>query len=221
MLIKKVNSNKGHRARLRERFLKSGLTGFLDYEVIELLLTFGTPRKDCKSIAKSLVAKHKNLDNILNLNADELQQTHGIGLTNSIGIRLYRELNILLSKQKLSNSKKLNSTEEIVEYLKNKIGNEKKEHFVVLCLDTKNNIIYDEVSVGTLNASLVHPREVFSKAILHHANQIIVAHNHPSGDPTPSQSDIDTCRRLAEAGKLIGISLHSGYIITSRRWISI
>ncbi len=213
-----MTTNNGHRARLRERFLKSGLTGFLDYEVIELLLTFGTPRKDCKSIAKKLITKHKSLYNVLNSTSDELQQTQGIGKSNSIGITMYRELNTLLSKQKLNNIKKLNSTDEIVEYLKNKIGNEKKEHFVIFYLDTKNNIIYDEVSVGTLNASLVHPREVFSKAILHHANQIIVAHNHPSGDPTPSQSDVDTYKRLSEAGKLIGIILHSGYIITNEKY---
>lgn len=150
-----------------------------------------------------------------------MQQTQGIGLANSIGIRLYRELNILLSKQKLNISKKLNSTEEIVEYLKNKIGNEKKEHFVIICLDSKNNIIYDEVSVGTLNASLVHPREVFSKAILYHANQIVVAHNHPSGDPTPSQSDLDTHKRLKEAGLLVGINLQSSYIITNTSHIVI
>jgi DNA repair protein RadC len=121
----------------------------------------------------------------------------------------------------LHKQKSLISTEKVVEYLKNKIGNEKKEHFVILCLDTKNNIIYDEVSVGTLNASIVHPREVFAKAILHHANQIIVAHNHPSGDPTPSQPDLDTYRRLSEAGKLIGITLLNSYIITRNNFYKI
>lgn len=210
-----MKSNNGHRARLRERFLRSGLTGFLDYEVLELLLTFGTPRKDCKATAKSLIKKHKNLNSVLNLNSDELQQMIGIGSSNAIGISLYCELNKLISEQKLKNRKSLNSTEEIVEYLKNKIGNEKKEHFVILCLDTKNNIIYDEVSIGTLNASIVHPREVFSKAILHHANQIIVAHNHPSGDPKPSQPDIDAHKRLKDAGMLIGITLQNSYIITN------
>lgn len=209
-----MTTNNGHRARLRERFLKSGLTGFIDYEVLELLLTLGTPRKDCKQIAKRLISKYKSVDKVLNLSQDELQQTFGIGPTNTIGIRLYNELNKLLTEYRLKNQKSLISTENVVEYLKDKIGNEKKEHFVILCLDTKNNIIYDEVSVGTLNASIVHPREVFSKAILHHANQIIIAHNHPSGDPTPSQSDIDTYRRLAEAGKLIGITLLGSYVVT-------
>lgn len=216
-----MKSNNGHRSRLRERFIKSGLNGFLDYEVLELLLTFGTPRKDCKQISKSLISKHKTLDNVLNLNSDELQQTIGVGPTNSIVVRCYCEIRKLLSEQKLQARKSLKPTKEIVEYLRSKIGNKKKEHFVILCLDSKNNIIYDEVSVGTLNASIVHPREVFSKAILHHANQIIVAHNHPSGDPTPSQSDIDTFKRLKEAGNLVGINLMASYIVTNNNFIKL
>lgn len=147
-----------------------------------------------------------------------MQQTFGVGPANSIGIRLYNELNKLLTEHRLNKQKSLISTEKVVEYLKNKIGNEKKEHFVILCLDTKNNIIYDEVSVGTLNASIVHPREVFSKAILHNANQIIIAHNHPSGDPTPSQSDIDTSMRLKDAGTLVGINLICSYVITANNF---
>jgi len=210
-----VKSNSGHRARLRERFLKSGLDGFLDYEVLELLLTFGTPRKDCKQIAKNILTKHKTLDNVFNLNSDELEKINGVGSANSIGIKIYGEIKYLLSYQNLQTKKSLSSVDDIVEYLRSKIGNEKKEHFVILCLDSKSNLIYDEVSVGTLNASLVHPREVFSKAILHHANQIIIAHNHPSGDPTPSQSDLDTYNRLKEAGKVVGVNVHSCYIITT------
>lgn len=216
-----MKDNNGHRARLRERFLKSGLSGFLDYEVIELLLTLGTPRKNCKQIAKNLISKHKTLEGILSLKPDELQQILGIGPVNLVSIRLYSELIRLMSEQRLKNRKSLKSSEEIVEYLKNKIGNEKKEHFVIICLDSKNNIIYDEVSVGILNASLVHPREVFTKAILHHANQIIVAHNHPSGDPTPSQSDIDTYTRLKEAGNLVGINLMASYIVTNNNFIKL
>lgn len=210
-----MKSNSGHRARLRERFLKSGLDGFLDYEVLELLLTFGTPRKDCKQIAKNILTKHKTLDNVFNLNSDELEKINGVGSANSIGIKIYGEIKYLLSYQNLQTKKSLSSVDDIVEYLRSKIGNEKKEHFVILCLDSKSNLIYDEVSVGTLNASLVHPREVFSKAILHHANQIIIAHNHPSGDPTPSQSDLDTYNRLKEAGKVVGVNVHSCYIITT------
>lgn len=210
-----MKSNNGHRARLRERFFKSGLKGFLDYEVLELLLIFGTPRKDCKQIAKSLILKHKSLENVLNLSQDELQQVVGIGSINSILIRLYNEVKKMVSEQKLQTRRSLKSTKEIVEYLRNKIGNEKKEHFVILCLDSKDNIVYDDVSVGILNASLVHPREVFSKAILYHANQIILAHNHPSGDTSPSADDIQTSIRLLEAGRILGIKILMQLIISN------
>lgn len=101
-----------------------------------------------------------------------------------------------------------------------KIGKEKKEHFTILCLDTKNNLIVNEVSVGILNASLVHPREVFSKAILNNASHIIVAHNHPSGDSTPSEDDILTTKRLVEAGRILGITVADHIIVTKDSYSS-
>ena len=213
-------NNNGHRARLRNKFLKTGFKGFLDYEVIDLLLTFGTPRRDCKQVAKELLTKYKTLKKIFNLTSDELQQTNGIGPSNLVCIKLYSELKNLLSEQNLESKKSLKSTTEIVEYLQNKIGNKKKEHFVILCLDSRNNLIYDEVSIGTLNASLVHPRELFSKAILNHANQIIVAHNHPSGDFNPSNEDSVTTKRLVNAGKLIGISIIDHIIVSNSNYYS-
>lgn len=218
MLIKK-SLNEGHRKRLRDRFIKSGLNSLLDYEILELLLTFGTPRKDCKQTAKRLISKYKNLEDILNLSFKELQDNIGIGPTNAVIIKFVGEMRQIVSRNKLQTKKNINSPDDIFNFLRSKIGNEKKEHFVVLCFDSKNNLIYDDVSVGTLNASLVHPREVFSKAILHHANQIIVAHNHPSGDPTPSTADIETHNRLKDAGRLMGINLINSYIITSEKYI--
>jgi DNA repair protein RadC len=101
----------------------------------------------------------------------------------------------------------LDSPEKIFEFLKERIGKETKEHFVLLCLDTRNNLIIDNISIGTLNASLVHPREVFRKAILNNSSHVVIAHNHPSGDPTPSQEDIATTKRLVEAGKVLGITV--------------
>jgi len=108
----------------------------------------------------------------------------------------------------------------IFEYLREKIGKKKKEYFVILFFDTRNNLISDEISVGTLNASLVHPREVFNKAILKNASHVIVAHNHPSGDPTPSEDDIITTKRLIEAGKIIGISVVDHIIVSQNDFVS-
>ena len=210
----------GHRGRLRERFLQSGLDGFLDYEIIELLLTLGTPRKDCKQPAKEAIMKFKGLTGVLNASLEELQQIKGIGRSNAFGIKLFQAISERYSREKITPENLLNSPQLVFEYLKEKIGREKKEHFVILCFDTRNNLIADEVSVGTLNASLVHPREVFKKAILNNSLYVIVAHNHPSGDPTPSDNDIATTKRLIEAGKILGITVVDHIIVTQYNFSS-
>lgn len=214
-----VNNN-GHRGRLRERFLKSGLDGFLDYEIIELLLTLGTPRKDCKQPAKEAIKKFSGLSNVLDATIEELQQIKGIGPSNAFGIKLYKAISEKYAKGKINPKNLLDSPRKIFEFLREKIGKEKKEHFVILYFDTKNKLIIDEISIGTLNASLVHPREVFSKAILNNASHVIVAHNHPSGDCTPSNDDISTTKRLVEAGKILGITVTDHIIVTKNNYSS-
>jgi DNA repair protein RadC len=213
--------NEGHRKRLKERFLQSGLEGFLDYEIIELLLTLGTPRKDCKQPAKDAISKFINLTGVLNASIDELQQVHGIGPLNAIGIKLFQALIERYSKEQIDERVLLDSPIRVFEYLREKIGRRKKECIIVLCLDSRNKLIEDEVSVGTLNASLVHPREVFSKAVLCHASHVVVAHNHPSGDPTPSEDDILTTHRLIDAGKILGIRLVDHIIVARNNFISL
>jgi DNA repair protein RadC len=217
----KKHIGEGHRKRLRERFLQSGLDGFLDYEIIELLLTLGTPRKDCKQSAKEAVAKFKGLAGVLDSTLEELQQVKGVGPSNAFGIKLFQAISGRYSKEKITPTVLLNSPQLIFEYLKEKIGKEKKEHFTIICLDTRNNLIVDEVSIGTLNASLVHPREVFRRAILNNSSHVIIAHNHPSGDPSPSEDDIITTRRLAESGKILGIAVADHMIVTQNKFVSL
>jgi len=212
--------NSGHRGRLKERFLKSGLDGFLDYEIIELLLTLGTPRKDCKKPAKDAIAKFNDLISVLDSSIEALQQIKGIGPSNAFGIKLFQAISERYSKEKIKPKTLLDSPQKIFEFLREKIGKEKKEHFMILYFDTKSNLIVDEISVGTLNASLVHPREVFSKAILNNASHIVIAHNHPSGDPTPSSEDINTTKRLVESGKLLGISVIDHIIVSKNNYSS-
>jgi len=211
----------GHRSRLREKFLKSGLDGFLDYEIIELLLTLGTPRKDCKQPAKDAINKFKGLAGVLNSTIEELQQVKGIGPSNAFGIKLFQAVLEKYFREKLNSKILLDSAVATFEYLREKIGRKNREHFTVLCLDTRNNLIDNVVSVGTLNASLVHPREVFNQAILNHASHVIVAHNHPSGDPLPSEDDVATTRRLVEAGKILGIAVVDHIIVTKDNYCSL
>ncbi len=218
---KQKHVGEGHRKRLRERFLQSGLEGFLDYEIIELLLTLGTPRKDCKQSAKEAVAKFKGLAGVLDSSFEQLQQVEGIGPSNAFGIKLFQAISKRYAKEKISPNVLLNSPQLVFEYLKERIGKEGKENFTIICFDTRNNLIADEISIGILNASLVHPREVFKKAILNNASHVVVAHNHPSGDPSPSENDIATTKRLVEAGKILGIAVTDHIIVTSNNFVSL
>jgi len=211
----------GHRKRLRDRFLQSGLDGFLDYEIVELLLTLGTPRRDCKQIAKEAIKEFKNLRGVLGATIEELQKIKGIGPYNAFGLILFHAVSEKYAKEGIPEKLSLSSAEAVANYLQKSIGSKTKEHFVILYLDSRNRLIVDDVSTGTLNASLVHPREVFKKAILANAAQCIIAHNHPSGDPEPSPQDIALTRQLVDASKIIGIDLIDHVIVTNDRFSSL
>lgn len=220
--IKDLPEVEGHRKRLRERFLQSGLDGFLDYEIVELLLTLGTPRKDCKQMAKEAVKKFGGLQGVLDASVKELQRINGIGPSNAFGIKLFQAVSERYAKERISQKIKLDSSRAVAEYLQRSIGREKKEHFVMLSLDSRNYLIeIHNISVGTLTASLVHPREVFREAIKVSAAQIIISHNHPSGDPEASPEDVALTRRLEEAAKIVGIELLDHVIVAGNKFSSL
>ena len=212
----------GHRGRLRERFLQGGLSSFLDYEIVELLLTLGTPRRDCKAMAKEAIKKFKGLRGVLDASSDELQEIKGIGPSNAFGLKLFQAMAERYAKESMPGKVTLDSAEAIFNYLQKSIGRETKEHFMLLCLDSRHNLInISEISVGTINASIVHPREVFQTAIKSLATQIILAHNHPSGDPEPSTQDVAITARLCEASRILGIELLDHVVVTSDKFVSL
>jgi len=205
----------GHRKRLRDRFLQSGLNGLLDYEIVELLLTLGTPRKDCKQMAKEAIERFKGLRGVLDASFEELQEIKGIGPSNAFGTKLFQAISERYAREKVPSKISLNSPQAVVNYLKEKLGRENKEHFVALLLGSHNNLLsVEDISIGTLNSSLVHPREVFKPAIKNLAAYIIVAHNHPSGDPIPSKDDVKITEDLITTGKILGIEVLDHIIIT-------
>jgi len=211
----------GHRKRLKTRFLEAGLDGFLDYEVVELLLTLGTPRGDCKQMAKEAIKKFKGLRGVLDASLEELQQVKGIGPRNSFGLKLFQAVSERYVKGKIFKKNLLTSPKAVANYLREKLGRKKKEYFVILSLNSRNNLIkISDVSVGTLNANLVHPREVFKEAIYAHAAQVILAHNHPSGDFKPSEDDLVITKRIVEAGKILGIKVVDHIIVAKNGFFS-
>lgn len=219
--IKDLPKGAGHRGRLRDRFLQSGLDGFLDYEIVELLLTLGTPMKDCKQMAKDAIKMFRGLRGTLDASLDELQKIKGIGPSNAFGIKLFQAMAERYAKVQIPKKKKLDSSKAVGDFLQKLIGGEAKEIFVILYLDARNNLIKKKISVGTLNATLVHPREVFKEAIQASAAEIIIAHNHPSGDPTASPEDVALTRRLIEAAKIIGIELLDHIVVTKDKFSSL
>ena len=221
MAAPKPHRAAGHRQRLREKFLKSGLSGFHDYEVIELLLTLATPRKDCKQTAKAALKKFKTLQDVFEASPAELLEVEGIGRANIFGIRLIKAVADRYLKKKLIQKELLNNSKELFAYLYHTLRDKSRECFKVIFLDAKNRVLAIETLFsGTLTASSVYPREVVRAALNHHAAALIFVHNHPSGEPTPSAEDITITRQLVFACMVMGITVHEHIIIGEDKYFS-
>jgi DNA repair protein RadC len=207
-------SREGHRARLRERFSRSGLSGLNDYEVVELILTLGQPRKDCKQPAKEAIRRFKDLRGVLEASPRELQEIDGIGPVNSFGIAFVREVSGEYLKKKAIGKVALNSEKAVLDHLYQSMGGFRKEVFKVLFLNSQNELLNEEdISRGTVNASAVFAREVMEAAIDHYATALIFVHNHPSGNTTPSQDDKAITRELVLASSVMNLKVLDHLII--------
>ena len=216
-----THKGEGHRQRLRERFLAAGLDGFHDYEVVELLLSLGTPRKDCKDIAKAVMQRFGTLQRVFSASVNELCEVDGIGPNNVFGIRLMPAVAERYLRERVAQSDPLNNAASLYAYLYQSMSHKDREHFRVLFLDAKNHVLASEVLFeGTLTAGAVYPREVVKKALDHRAAAVIFAHNHPSGDPEPSEADVAITRRLVFACMNVGITVHEHLVIGDRRYFS-
>jgi len=211
----------GYRKRLREKFVKSGLKGFNDYEIVELLLTLGTPRKDCKQQAKEALKRFKTLRGVLEASPEELQQIDGIGLHSAFGIKLVQEVAREFLKEKIVDKPVYKSSQEIFDYLYHSMRDLKKEIFKVIYLNSQNQIIeVADLFEGTVNGSNISPREVIESAIKHNAVSLIFAHNHPSGNPEPSENDRELTRDLVYAASTMQIKVLDHIVIGNNIYFS-
>jgi DNA repair protein RadC len=216
-----AHKGEGHRQRLRERFLTAGLDGFHDYEVIELLLTLGTPRKDCKETAKAALKKFKTLQGVFEAETSELCEVQGIGPNNVFGIKLVKAVWDRYLEKRAVREDPLTNAEALFDYLYHNMGAKDRECFRVLYLDAKNRVLGSEVLFeGTLTASSVYPREVVKSALSHRSAAVIFAHNHPSGDPAPSPADFSVTRQLIFACMTMGITVHEHLVIGDHAYFS-
>lgn len=217
----KGHKGEGHRKRLRERFLTSGLSGFQDYEVIELLLTLATPRRDCKEVAKAALKRFKTLQGVLEASPAELCAVEGIGRVNILGLHLIKAVADRFLKEKMLRKDPVQNAREVFDYLYYNMKDKDRERFKVIFLDARNKILATETLFeGTLTAGAVYPREVVRQALEHRAAALIFAHNHPSGDPSPSPEDVAVTRQLLFACKAVGITVHEHLVIGDNRYFS-
>lgn len=210
----------GHRDRLRHRFIEGGPEAMQDYELLEILLFSAIPRKDVKPLAKDLIAKFGNLAGVINASVTDLTAVKGISDNTAITIKLVQASAHRLMKQEIMQRPILNSWTRLLDYCSATMAHEKNESFRVLFLNKKNELMADEIQQkGTVDHTPAYPREIMKRALELGATALILCHNHPSGDPAPSQADIDLTRTIKASGVPFGIVIHD-HIIVSRNGTS-
>jgi len=208
--------------RPRERLLAEGAEVLSDSELLAILLGSGTRSVTAIDLASYILSEFGTLSNLVNATVEELNGFKGIGLAKAAQVKAALELAKRLSNAKTMEPYIIRSPDDVVLLVKEKMRHLDREHFQALLLNTKHHVICrDEVSIGTLNSSTVHPRELFKNAIKKNAAALVLIHNHPSGDPTPSKEDIEVTRRLEKAGKIIGIEILDHIIIGGNSYTSL
>jgi DNA repair protein RadC len=204
----------GHRARLRERFLTGGHKPMPDYELLELLLFDDIPRIDVKPLAKTLLSTFGDLSGVIGASRQRLLQVPGTNEKVWLKLRLVEAFAERMARARVLDRSVIASWEELVGYCRTTMAHREVEHFRILFLDAKNILVADEEQArGTVNHVPVYPREIAKRALELNASSMILVHNHPSGDPTPSQADIDMTRRIEVACEAIGVAVHDHIIV--------
>jgi len=209
--------------RPQERLSKLGIEALSAQEVLALILGRGIRDESVMVTAQKLLSKFGNLKNIAAASLEELTEIKGIGPAKAAQIKAASELGKRLESSFDEGQKStVKSPQDAIKLVKNQLKGKKKEHFLVLSLDTRNHLINTHtISVGSLDSSIVHPREVFKEAISSSAASVIFVHNHPSGDPEPSEDDIKLTKRLVEAGDILGVEVLDHIIVCDRDYLSI
>lgn len=207
-----------HRKRLRERFLQGGADAMPDYELLELLLFRAVPRQDVKPLARRLLETFGDLASVISAPPARLSTLHGVGEAVIVELKLAEAMATRLSRAKVLNRQVISSWQALLDYCHTAMSHRETEHFRVLFLDRKNTLIADEeLGRGTVDHVPVYPREVLRRALEVNASALILVHNHPSGDPTPSSADIAMTEQIQTAAQALSITLHDHLIIGKSR----
>ena len=211
----------GHRKRLKERFERSSFDGFHDHEVLELLLSYAIPRRDVKPLAKALLSEYSNLAAVLDAPLENLRQMPGVGPHAAVLLAMVPRLLDRYQQNRWSDKETFNSTRDAVRFLASEMGNERNEVFYILALNSTNGLIAKEpIQRGSVNRTAVFPRLVVEASLKHRATAVIMAHNHPGGDPNPSAADRQLTRKLKRTLSELDIQVHDHIIIAGPRYYS-
>ncbi|MCB8874396.1 RadC family protein [Acidisoma silvae] len=212
----------GHRARMRDRLLRAGAEALADYELLEMLLFLALPRRDTKPIARALLTQFRSFAGAIAAPPQELRDIEGLGEAGIAALKTAQAAAIRLVRAEVMDQPILATWDRIIDYLMAMLARERVEHFRVLFLDTKNRLVADEPqSRGTVNLTSVYPREVVRRALELNASAIILVHNHPSGNPTPSRQDIEMTQAVHKAAAALSIGLYDHIIIGNGQWASL
>jgi len=204
----------GHRQRLRERFLRGGAEALADYELLELVLFHSRPRGDVKPLAKALIARFGSFAGAISAEPARLREVEDVGDAAVVALKTVQAAALAFMREQIIDRPVLSSWDKLLAYCRASMGHRTTEAFRILFLDARNVLIADEVQqTGTVNHTPVYPREVVRRALELGATAIIMAHNHPSDDPTPSRADIEMTRAVAEAASKLGVTLHDHIIV--------
>lgn len=204
----------GHRERLRERFQAAGSDALPDYELLELLLFRLIPRADTKPVAKALLARFGSLAEVLGAPETLLREVKGVGPAVALDLKIIAAGASRMARGELKGREVLASWMQVIDYCRAAMAFEEREQFRILFLDKKNALIADEVQQrGTVDHTPVYPREVVKRALELNATAIILVHNHPSGDPTPSRADIEMTKTIIETARPLGVTVHDHIVI--------
>ncbi|MBO1076744.1 RadC family protein [Roseomonas marmotae] len=216
-----ATSSEGHRARMRARLLSAGPEALLDHELLEMQLFLALPRRDTKPIARALLARFGSFGNAISARVEDLRQVEGLGDAGAAALKTVQAAALRLMREEVLDRPLLNNWDRLLGYLNAALAREKTEQFRILFLDSKNRLIADEAQArGTVNHTPVYPREVVKRCLELQATALILVHNHPSGDPTPSGADIEMTGEIRAAAATLGIVVHDHLIIGNGRHLS-
>lgn len=209
-----IDDTSGHRDRLRARFSETGEASLADYELLELALFRALPRRDVKPIAKALLARFGDLGRVCAAEVHQLTEVKGISDKTALDLKLLHALALRITKEKVVGRTVLSSWSALLDYLRTALQHKATEQFRVLYLDKKNRLIADEHQAqGTVDHAPVYPREVVKRALALDSSALILVHNHPSGDPTPSNADIEMTKLIVQAAKPFNIIVHDHLVV--------